>query len=77
MEVISMLFDAEGAIAEALEKTKTLKWATAGLLAEINASDGAALGDIKIILDQFYRLEDLLTKMKEHHEKSRVNTPRN
>lgn len=72
-----MLFDEEGAVAEALERTKTLKWATAGLLVERNSSnaadgnEGAALGDIKIILDQFYRLEALLTKMKEHHEKSR------
>ena len=82
-EVNAMLFDEEGVIAEALERTKTLKWATVGLLVEMNTpdgtrdDDGAFLGDVKIILAHFYRLAALFKELKENCEATRVKTPRN
>ena len=78
-----MIFDAEGALAEALESTETLKWTTVLLIAKINTSNAAegddcpALGDVMIILGHFCKLEALLIKVKEHCKRTRVNGPRN
>lgn len=81
-EDLLMRFDAKEAIEEALESTENLKWTMVLLLAKVDVVDDAgrdtcpSFGDAMIVLDQFCRLEALLTMVKEHYEKTRVNMPR-